>query len=68
MVNSYTRIPAALRGKRGSAGTSPSEELIDGLCVIADQIEAMSEDLSQGDVDALATRKRFLEVKYLDHE
>jgi hypothetical protein len=68
MVNSYTRIPPALRGKAGSAGTTPSEQLVDGLSVIADQIEAMSEDLSQGDVDALATRRRFLEVKYLDHE
>ncbi|EJU10314.1 hypothetical protein NRB_16460 [Novosphingobium sp. 11B] len=68
MVNSYTRIPAQLRGKTGSGGTSPSEQLVDGLCVIADQIEAMSEDLSRNDVDALATRGRFLEVKYLDKE
>jgi len=66
MVNSYTRIPAALRGKRGAAGTTPSEQLVDGLSVIADQIEAMSEDLSQGDIDALATRGRYLETKYLD--
>lgn len=68
MVNSYTRIPPALRGKPGNGGTSPSEQLVDGLCVIADQIEAMSEDLSQGDIDALATRGRFLEVKYLDSQ
>jgi len=68
MVNSYTRIPAQLRGKQGPGGTSPSEQLVDGLCVIADQIEAMSEDLSRNDVDALATRGRFLEVKYLDKE
>ncbi len=68
MVDSYTRIPAALRGKAGAGGTSPSEELVDGLSVIADQIEAMSQDLSQGDVDALATRRRFLEVKYLDSD
>lgn len=68
MVNSYTRIPAQLRGKQGAGGTSPSEQLVDGLCVIADQIEAMSEDLSRNDVDALATRGRFLEVKYLDKE
>ncbi|KMS50830.1 hypothetical protein V474_05430 [Novosphingobium barchaimii LL02] len=65
MVESYTRIPAALRSKTGAGGTSPSEQLVDGLSVIADQIEAMSEDLSQGDIDALATRRRFLEVKYV---
>ncbi|MEE4453298.1 hypothetical protein [Novosphingobium resinovorum] len=68
MVDSYTRIPAQLRGRAGSGGTSPSEQLVDGLCVIADQIEAMSEDLSRNDVDALATRGRFLEVKYQGEE
>lgn len=66
MVDSYTRIPAALRGKRGAVGTTPSDQLVDGLAVIADQIEAMSEDLSQGDIDALATRMRFLETRYVD--
>lgn len=66
MVESYTRIPAALRGKQGAAGISPSDQLIDGLGVIAGQIEAMSEDLSRNDVDALATRTRFLETRYVD--
>jgi len=68
MVDSYTRIPAQLRGKPGAGGTSPSEQLVDGLSVIAEQIETMSESLSQGDVDALATRGRFLEVKYVEGE
>jgi hypothetical protein len=68
MVDSYTRIPAQLRGKAGAGGTSPSEQLVDGLSVIAEQIETMSESLSQGDVDALATRGRFLEVKYVEGE
>ncbi|MFS0849909.1 hypothetical protein AB3M93_10655 [Novosphingobium panipatense] len=68
MVNSYTRIPPQLRSKAGPGGSSPSEQLVDGLCVISDQIEAMSEDLSRNDIDALATRGRFLEVKYLDRE
>jgi hypothetical protein len=68
MVDSYTRIPAQLRGKPGAAGTSPSEQLVDGLSVIAEQIETMSESLSQGDVDALATRGRFLETKYVEGE
>ncbi|GGB90872.1 hypothetical protein GCM10011494_06550 [Novosphingobium endophyticum] len=66
LVDSYTRIPPALRG-REHAGSTPSEQLIDGLCVIADEIEAMSHDLSRNDLDALATRGRFLETKYIDH-
>lgn len=68
MVNSYTRIPASLRNKAGASGVSPSEQLVEGLTVIADQIDAMSLDLSQGDINALATRRRFLEMKYLDAE
>jgi hypothetical protein len=66
LVDSYTRIPPALRGKAGAGGTSPSEQLVDGLCVISDQIEDMSLDLSRNDIDALATRNRFLETKYVD--
>lgn len=65
LVDSYTRIPPALRNKE-HAGSTPSEQLVDGLCVIADEIEAMSHDLSRNDLDALATRNRFLETKYID--
>ncbi|WP_067734823.1 hypothetical protein [Novosphingobium naphthalenivorans] len=68
LVDSYTRIPAALRNQRGAGGTSPSEQLVDGLGVISDQIEAMSLDLSRNDIDALATRNRFLETKYVDRD
>ena len=66
LVDSYTRIPPTLRGKAGASGLTPSQQLIDGLAVISDEIEAMSEDLSRNDVDALATRGRFLESKYVD--
>lgn len=66
LVDSYTRIPPSLRARQGTGGASPSEQLVDGLCVISEEIEAMSVDLSKGDVDALATRNRFLETKYLD--
>ncbi|QVM83253.1 hypothetical protein [Novosphingobium decolorationis] len=66
LVDSYTRIPPSLRARPGTSGLSPNEQLVDGLCVISDEIEAMSEDLSRNDVDALATRNRFLETKYID--
>lgn len=68
LVDSYTRIPASLRGKAGAGGTSPSEQLVDGLCVIADEIETMSHDLSQGDVNALAVRNRYLENRYIERD
>ena len=66
LVESFTRIPATLRGKPGASGATPSQQLVEGLYVISGQIEAMSHDLSQGDIDALATRNRFLESKYVD--
>lgn len=66
LVESYTRIPASVRSQPGAGGTSPSDQLVDGLCVIADEIETMSLDLSRNDIDALATRGRFLETKYID--
>lgn len=68
LVESYTRIPPSLRSKPGVAGTTPSDQLLDGLGVISDQIEAMSLDLSRNDLDALATRNRFLETKYVDRD
>jgi hypothetical protein len=67
LVESYTRIPSALRGK-DHAGSTPSQQLVDGLNVIADEIEAMSCDLSRNDLDALATRGRFLETKYIGRD
>ena len=66
LVGTYTRIPPSLRSKPGAAGTTPSDQLVDGLSVISDQLEAMSLDLSRNDLDALATRNRFLESKYVD--
>lgn len=68
LIDSYTRIPASLHGKPTAGGVTPSEQLVDGLCVISDQIEAMSLDLSRNDLDALATRNRFLESKYVDRD
>jgi len=68
LIDSYTRIPAALRGKPGASGATPSQHLAESLYVISGQMEAMSRDLSQGDIDALATRNRYLETKYVDLE
>lgn len=65
LVDSYTRIPSELRNKP-HAGSTPSAQLLEGLNVIAGQIETMSLDLSRGDLDALATRGRFLETKYVE--
>lgn len=64
LVDSYTRIPIALRESE-HAGSTPAIQVTEGLHVIAKQIEEMSLDLSRNDLDALAVRGRFLETKYI---
>lgn len=62
-VGDYERVPATLRDQPRN-GKSPDAELIDGLSLIEREIAEMTERLAQGDLDSLATRGRFLEMKY----
>ena len=62
-VNDYARVPVPLRGVERN-GRSPDRELTDGLALIEREIAAMTERLAQGDLDSLATRGRYLEMKY----
>lgn len=64
LVSSYTRIPSSLRMSE-HAGSTPAKQVTEGLHVIANQIEALSLDLSRNDLDALAVRGRFLETRYI---
>ena len=43
---------------------TPDQQLVDGLKVIGGQIDEMAGQLAQGDLDALSTRGRYLEIKY----
>ena len=63
LVRSYEKVPAAMRAKE-SAGSTPDQQLTDGLRTIDRQIDELATRIAQGDLDALATRGRFLEVKY----
>ena len=62
-VRDYQRVPADLRATPRN-GKTPDQQLIDGLGVIEREVGEMSERLAQGDLDALETRRRFLEIKY----
>lgn len=63
LVNGYRELPNSLKQK--SSGTSsPEEQLINGLKVIDQEIESMTLKISKGELDKLATRERFLELKY----
>ena len=62
-VRDYQRVPPALRATPRN-GTTPDQQLADGLGVIEREVAAMSARLAEGDLDTLATRGRFLEIRY----
>ena len=62
-IKGYQRVPPPLRSVVRN-GKTPDAELIDGLKVIERQIGEMTQQLAEGDLDQLATRGRFLEIKY----
>ena len=64
-VRDYARVPAHLRGLERN-GKTPDRQLVEGLELIDREIGEMSAHLAQGDLDTLATRGRFLEIKYRD--
>lgn len=62
-VDDYKKVPPTLRGVPRN-GKTPDAQLLDGLKLIEQEIGEMTADLAQGDLDSLATRGRFLEIKY----
>lgn len=66
-VNDYARVPEPLRRVERN-GKTPDTELVDGLKLIEREIAEMTARLAQGDLDNLATRGRYLEMKYKDGE
>lgn len=64
-IKGYTRVPPELRRVERN-GKTPDAQLIEGLKVIEAQIGDMTAQLAEGDLDQLATRGRFLEIKYRD--
>jgi hypothetical protein len=63
LVNSYKRIPETLR-RQDYAGKTPEQQLVDGLKTIDREIETMTGQISRGELDKLATRGRYLEIRY----
>lgn len=62
-VRDYQRVPAAMRMTPRN-GKTPDQQLAEGLGLIEREIGEMSGELAQGDLDTLATRQRYLEIKY----
>ncbi|WP_375397387.1 hypothetical protein [uncultured Sphingomonas sp.] len=62
-VKGYAAVPAALRGVPRN-GRTPDAQLVEGLTTISREIGEMSAQLATGQLDALETRGRYLEIKY----
>lgn len=67
MVDTYQNIPEPLR-QRPHAGSTPIAQLEQGLDVIADQVETATSRIARGQLDALATRGRYLDARYAERE
>jgi hypothetical protein len=64
LIERHQGVPPALRAHVRQAGQSADDHLVNGLAIIRDEVSRMSEQLARGDLDALATQDRFLELKY----
>lgn len=67
LVKGYARVPEPLRRIERN-GLTPDQQLAQGLQLIDDEIAEMTSQLAQGDLDALATRGRYLQIKYQGDE
>jgi hypothetical protein len=63
LIKGYARVPQPLRGVERN-GLTPDQQVAQGLQLIDDEIAEMSEHLAQGDLDQLATRGRYLQIRY----
>jgi hypothetical protein len=67
LVKGYARVPEPLR-KVERNGLSPDQQLAQGLQLIDSEISEMTTQIAQGDLDALATRGRYLQIRYRDED
>lgn len=67
LVEGYKRVPEHLRRDDGR-GRSPEKQLVEGLGIVEEEIGRMTRQLASGDLDALATQGKYLELKYRGDE
>lgn len=63
VVSAYTSIPRHLRSEP-RAGSTPDEQLADSLGKISAEIDSVTRQLADGQIDNLAIQTRFLDYKY----
>ena len=64
LVRGYQRVPEPLRRQPLHGGPTPDAQVTDGLATIKAEIDRMSASLASGELHALATQQRYLELKY----
>ncbi|WP_370179793.1 hypothetical protein [Alteriqipengyuania sp.] len=63
MVQSYTRVPAAMRGAE-HAGATADQRLVEGLGKISGEIDSINRKIADGALDDLAVQHRYLGYRY----
>lgn len=67
LIKGYAKVPQSLRSVERN-GVTPDQQLAQSLQLIDDEIAEMTEQLAQGDLDSLATRGRYLQIRYADDD
>lgn len=67
LVSSYTAIPRHLRSE-ARAGMSPDAQITESLARVSAEIDSVSRQLAEGQIDKLAIRSRFLDYRYGDRD
>ncbi len=68
LVEGYKRVPNHLRREASHGGRTPENQLVEGLGIVEEEIGRMTRQLASGELDALATQGKFLELKYRGDE
>ena len=66
-IETYTRIPAHLRGEE-RAGSTPDRQLERSLMKISREVDSVNRQLAEGSLDELAIKDRYLDYRYGDAE
>lgn len=64
LVDDYRRLPRRLQQKPLHGGASPEERLVAGLSTIEGELARVQERLAGDSLYSLATKQRYLELKY----
>lgn len=65
LIGGYRRVPEALRREPPrNGGPTPDRQLVQGLELVDSELKRMAEQLAGGELDKLATQRRYLELKY----